>query len=821
MENATGLRRLKTISNKKYGLKAFLLGLLISSLLFIPVIIENNGVLMYYGDFNVQEIPFYQMIHDAVVSGNANWSSTTDLGSPILSSYSFYLLGSPFFLLTLLFPSGAVPFLIGPIFILKFGLCSFTSYLYLKRYVDNKTFAVAGGLLYAFSGFSVYNIFFFHFHEPMIIFPLLLYCVDEFMLNNRKGVVALAVFSACTINYYFFAGMAVFIIIYWLLLVFTNTYKLTLSKLLLFIFEVILGFSATAFILLPTILFISGNPRLSALPEGYDALVYEKPQRYWYIILSFFFPPEMAAEPNFAPDVNADWASVSGWLPLVGMTGVIGYLQLKKRDWIKKLILILTICALIPVLNSMFQLLNSSIFYARWYYAFVLILALATIKSFEDSEINWTRALCWSGSITAAIALFIGIIPENVYKDSGEFDYTKIGLESNFPRYWIYVAIAMFSLMLFAFIVFKFRKKRFPTAIVAGICIISLVSYTYVVQTGAHMDGDDVPFIRKNLIGASDSVKLPDIKTARSDFYESVDNSAMYLNIPSIQAFHSVVSPSIMKFYRSMNITRDVASEPDTEFYGLRGLLSCKYLFCDNRSDFTEDNKPAMPGWSYCKSVKGYKIYKNDHYVPMGFMFDKFITKTEFQNIDENLRSEAYLKAMVLSNKDILKYKDLTGYTTEDVKTIFEDRKRKEIEKLYKSKTDDFLYGKGEYFEDCEKLRNNSCDSFSYTKDGFNAHINNKGKANLLFFSVPYDEGWSAYVNGKETEIVRSDFGFMSVYIEGNKESNIVFKYNAPGFRTGIIITTVCGIIYFMYISALIILRKSKRKKRRENEFRR
>lgn len=820
MRNNYKIEKLKNLSYKHYGLKTFLLGLLISSLLFIPVIIENGGVFMYYGDFNVQEIPFYQMIHDAVVSGNSNWSSTTDLGSPMLSSYSFYLLGSPFFLLTLLFPSEAVPFLIGPIFILKFGLCALSAYLYLKRYVGNMTFAVLGGLLYAFSGFSIYNIFFFHFHEPMIIFPLLLYCVDEFMLCGRKGLVAVSVFAACTVNYYFFAGMAVFTAIYWLLNVFTNNYKLTLSKLLLFIFEVLLGFAATAFIVLPTILFISGNPRLSELPDGYNALVYDKPQRYWYIVLSFFFPPEMAAEPNFAPDVESDWASVSGWLPLLGMTGVIGYLQLKKRDWIKKLILILGLFALVPVLNSAFQLLNTGIFYARWYYMLVLIMVLASVRALEDNKTDWTRALIWSGSITAGIALLIGIIPESLYTETGEYNYTKIGLENNFPRYWIYVATAMFALLLLAVIIYKFKSntKRLSQALIAGVCIITLVSSTYIVQTGTHMDGDDNGYIRKNLIGASDSVKLPDIKNARSDFYEAIDNSAMYLNIPSIQAFHSVVTPSIMKFYRSLDITRDVASEPDTDFYGLRGLLSCKYLFCDNRDSFVEKGKTKMPGWSMLKSIKGFDIYKNDYYVPMGFMFDKYITKTEFQNIDPEFRSEAYLKAMVLSNRDAVKYSRLTGYTKNDIKTIYNDKKRKQ--KNYKSKTDSFLYGKESYFNDCKRLKNNSCSFFKYTKEGFKAQINNRGKDNLLFFSVPYDDGWKAYANGKESEIIKSDFGFMSVYIEGGKKSDIVFKYNPPGFRTGIIITTICGIIFFMYISALIIYRIRTRKKRRKYELR-
>ncbi|MCH5303622.1 MAG: YfhO family protein [Ruminococcus sp.] len=809
----------KTLNNiyiKNYGLTAFLLGLLISSLLFIPIIIQNGGVFMYYGDFNVQEIPFYQMMHDAVLSGNTNWSSTTDLGSATIASYSFYLMGSPFFFLTLLFPSEAVPFLIGPIFMLKFAFCSLSAYLYLKRYVKNKTFAVAGGLLYAFSGFSIYNIFFFHFHEPMIIFPLLLLAVDEMMYNNRKGVVATAVFAACTVNYYFFAGMAVFTAIYWFMLVFTNNYKLTLSKLLLFVFEVLLGFFATAFIVLPTVLFLNGNPRLSVLPDGYNALVYENPQKYWYIILSFFFPPELAAEPNFTPNVDANWASVSGWLPLVGMTGVIGYLQLKRRDWIKKLLLLLIVFALVPIFNSVFQLLNASIFYARWYYMLVLIMCLATIKSLENKEVNWKRALCWSGTITAAIAILIGLMPQSIY-DGDVFEYTKTGLADNLPRYWIYVAISVLSLFLFAIIIKKFKtsSRKLSVSLVAGICLITLVSSTYIVETGTRMDGDDNAYIRQNLIGAADSVKLDDIKNVRSDFYESVDNAAMYLNIPSIQAFHSVVTPSIMNFYDSLGYSRDVASEPDTNSYGLRGLLSCKYLFCDNTEKF-EDKKgnTKMPGWSYLKDIDGFKIYKNDYFVPMGFTYDSFITESEFKEIDTRYKSEAILKAMILDDEDILKFQKLTGYSKNDIETINKDKSAKDNDKKFESKTENFSYGKEYYFEDCKKLSGNTCSNFEYNNEGFKATINNKGEENLLFFSVPYTEGWSAYVNGKEAEIIKSNIGFMSVLVEGNKKSEVVFKYNPPGFRTGIIITVVCGTIFLMYISVLILLRNSRRKKR-------
>ena len=159
---------------ERWHLKAFLLGFGVSVIFFLPFILYDQGYFLYYGDFNVQQVPFYQMIHDAIRSGNFFWSWTTDLGANTIGSYTFYLLGSPFFWLTLPFPSHAVPYLMGPLLMLKMGCASLTAYLYLKRYVRNQNTALIGAMLYAFSGYSIYNIFFNHFHEAIIFFPLLL-----------------------------------------------------------------------------------------------------------------------------------------------------------------------------------------------------------------------------------------------------------------------------------------------------------------------------------------------------------------------------------------------------------------------------------------------------------------------------------------------------------------------------------------------------------------------------------------------------------------------------------------------------------------------
>lgn len=75
-----------------------------------------------------------------------------------------------------------------------------------------------------------------------------------------------------------------------LMITLTKTYKFKVKNFLLLALEVIIGFLATAFILLPSVLGLMGNPRLAELPNGWDSLVYSQPQKYWLIILSLFSP---------------------------------------------------------------------------------------------------------------------------------------------------------------------------------------------------------------------------------------------------------------------------------------------------------------------------------------------------------------------------------------------------------------------------------------------------------------------------------------------------------------------------------------------------
>lgn len=53
----------------------------------------------------------------------------------------------------------------------------------------------------------------------------------------------------------------------------------------------------------------------------------------------------------------------------------------------------------------------------------------------------------------------------------------------------------------------------------------------------------------------------------------------------------------------------------------------------------------------------------------------------------------------------------------------------------------------------------------------------------MLFFSVPYSDGFTATVNGKATDVEKVDYGFMAVKIPKGEKCDIVFTYETPDFQ--------------------------------------
>ncbi len=777
---------------KERRMFTFLVALVTAACLFVPYMIMSEGYFTFYGDFNVQQIPFYQMCHAAIREGNVNWNWLTDLGSDFVGSYAFYLLGSPFFWITLVFPNSFVPYLMGPLLILKFACAALTGYLYIRRFTKTAYAASLGGLLYAFSGFSVYNIFFNHFHEAIIAFPLLLLAIELLITENRRGVFALSVAFCAITNYFFFFGMVVFCVIYFFVRLCSNAIKVKISRFFILVFEAVLGLGLSAALLVPALNAIMGNERISNILMGWNGITYGKEQIYLYVIQSFFFPPDLPARPVFFPEANVKWSSVAGWLPVFSMTGFFAWFKLREKSWQKRVLAVCALCAMVPVLNSAFYAFNTS-YYARWFYMPILIIALVTVMLTEDKTIDFSSGLRWTTAITLAFVLVIGFFPQTV--KNGEEEQLIFGLYTQskngmyIARFWITALIAIICLPIqkLLFDTLKTNRTKFYKIAIACVCAVSILYGNVFIALGRTHSYDIKNIVIDSLIEGE--VYLDDDSEFRIDVYDGVDNTGMYLGLPTINAFHSVVSPSIMKFYDYIGVERSVASRPDTDVPAIRSLLSVKYLLnrTDGDSFIGEDGEALMPGFEYVKTSGNYYVYENQNYVPYGFSYDYYMSYDFCDGYGKSGRSRLMLKAILLTDEQIEKY----GEYMTDINTLKSGG-------LYTNGDVSLSLSDSAMATDAAALSETAADEFKIDNNGFTARVK-RDKKSLVFFSVPFNEGWTATVNGKAVQVERVNEGFMAVLVDEGV-SQIRFDYKNTGLTLGVTVTLGASLIFIIYV---------------------
>lgn len=762
----------KTYEVKKLYRKTFLIAMAVALVLFVPAMLVDQGYFLFVGDFNSQQIPFYKVAHQAVRNGEWGWNWYTDIGSNFISSYTFYLLGSPFFWLTIPFPNDFVPYLMGPLLILKFSCAAVMAAFYLKRYVRNQEFAMLGGILYAFSGYSIYNIFFNHFHDVIVFFPLLLIAMDEWMDHGTRGVLALAVCLNALLNYFFFVGEVVFVIIYYFVRLGCGSYERSWSKFFTIVIEAVIGFVMSGILMLPSLITVLQNPRVSNPLSGFSNWIYNSKQRYPAILFSFLFPPELPSKQVMLPDANTKWTSLNAYLPLFSVSAALTFVRTKRRHWLSYLLKILLFMALVPGLNSLFVAYNAA-YYARWFYMLTLMLILATVLVLDR---GWVRPLnrnTWQVlAVTLAIVVAIAVTPQlqdDTIKRIGLYD------EEHWMHFIVLAVTAVISLLALIQFLPNLKKKPrlFAMQCMIAITVISVLYGNFFVFWGKSRSYDTDGYLIPDAIEGESLITIPDKdQVIRIDVDDSMINMGMFWNISCMRAFHSVVPASIMEFYTYLGETRDVNSKIPEAQYAVRGLLSVHWYFdrVDSSSKFGdptgEDPSTLMPGYTYYDYMAGYNVWENDYYIPMGFTYDEYILVRELDTISEGHRAEMMLSAVALSEEQAHKYRGLLEHTND---------------------IDSFEFGYTSYYKSCEDRAQKTVENLTKTKTGVTAE-SHFAKDEFVFFSIPWESGWSATIDGEAVDLEKVNIGFMGLAVPAG-DHEIVLHYETPGLKAGAIAT--------------------------------
>ncbi len=773
--------------DKKTNIKELLIVFFVSFGIFavsiIPFLVMNKGTWVYYGDFNVQQIPFYYHVHDAIRHGNFFYDWSTDLGGSLIGCYSFYLLGSPFFWLTIPFPTAWIPFIMPWLSALKYAVMAVGAYLFAKRYVKTGTGAYVAALLFAFSGYSgavlVYN----HFHDFVAFFPFWLILFEKMIESGKRAGFALMTALMLIVNYYFFFGAVVFIVIYFIIryAIFEKNFRKTLLRGLRAFFSGLCGVLLGCVFFLPGIAYTIGNSRLSDTLNGYGLLSYSDGIMWLGIVKNVVMLPDVSGLNSM---LNPDMARVSGiggYLPLFSIAGVIAYFFAKKgRSRAKILMLTLLVCSFIPMLNAMFSAMNSE-YYARWFYMPVLIMAVMTGQMVEErAEVrdHFKTGLIFVGAITISI-IAMAVLPAK----TGDGEFTVLGKLKNPEQL---VSEIIFSTVMFlGLVLYHLKISTMSDRIVkVMVTVASLLTCAVMLTTGELLIEAErkEPFVDQMLL--SDVSPLPE----GDGFYrietdEDIYNYPMFWGGHSITSFISTIPDSTLEFYRMNGITRKVTSNPFYTRIGIRTLLSGKYYLKDDMTAIETIGRLEKPEdlAGYKESFhtpSGFAFYENTNFIPMGFSFNGYVLRSEFDSSELTLQQKDKNLVHLLIIED------------EDEKVLSQFMEHGEM----------YVLNGSDFMGYCDDRIASACSEFKESTYGFTATADMAGE-NLLFFSVPYEKGFTAYVDGEKRDIYRVDGGFMGVIVpEGTHR--VEFKFVPTYLKEGAFLS-LGGLVLLLVLIAL------------------
>ena len=762
-------------SNVSRYILLFMGGALLYLAAVLPFLVYHGGIFFYYGDYNVQQVPFYILAHRAVRSGRFFWNPYIDLGGSMGGSLSFYLWGSPFFWLTIPFPEKMVPYLLPFVMSLRYGTAMVTSYAWIKRQVRDDFWAVIGSALYTFSGFQACNIVFQHFHDATAFFPLYLLTFDEIVQKRKPAGFTFMTALMAIINYYFFFGQVIFMVLYYLLRYFpVRGVQKALPEILYIILNGAAGILLASFFLVQSISGVSGNSRLDNYINGYDMIAYKDGTTPFAILKSLFVVPDIIAKPTLFSSDQVKNGSLAAYLPCFSLSGVIAYWSIFSGTWKKRMTVLCAVMALVPVLNAVYSAFNAG-YYARWFYMPLLVLASMTARALETGR---RKDLRRGARITAVITLAIMLCALLPVLEDGKIKWLSIC--DNMDLLVIECLSTAVQLMIMIFVLealpgIKGAAKYRRTVLLAATLISCLLTNWAVLYNG------------NSLIAKTGGVKWkqqmldskPSLRDTSTFFRVETDgtstNYEMVWGYPTIHCFESTVSPSIFTFYRKIGMIRTVESTLPIDRIGARALLSVRYYIQNElvRPSETLEDKGGMPGYEEGIPDGGYRIYENMNYIPMGFTFTTYLREEEYDDMRKGEMTDRLLvKDLILTEEQVARY---GRYMEEDQHADEETMSDQEFERA------------------CSKRRESACSEFAFDNTGFAARISLPSE-NLVFFSVPYDEGFTAQVDGLEVPVEKVDGGLMAVPVPAG-DHEIRFTYLPKGFRIACLISAITAIV--------------------------
>lgn len=209
----------KTFHKHKYLIGAFIIPVIIMEMIAVMMKVQPFGSESFLiVDALHQYLPFFADYHEKLRSAEGLfYSFHGGLGYNFLGLWAYYL-ASPLNLIIVLFPKTMLNMVLSHLYIVKIALCCFTgAYYFRKRRGKDEFSIIVFGMAYGFSSYIIgysWNIMWL---EVMILLPVIFYGMDRLIQKRDGRLYCFALFLSLLCNFYMSFMTCLFLVLWYLL----------------------------------------------------------------------------------------------------------------------------------------------------------------------------------------------------------------------------------------------------------------------------------------------------------------------------------------------------------------------------------------------------------------------------------------------------------------------------------------------------------------------------------------------------------------------------------------------------------------------------
>ena len=809
---------------------------------FICVIIcIGNGVYPFgdncilHIDMYHQYCPFFtEFLNKLQSGGSLQYSWNLGLGSDFVSLYAYYL-ASPLNFLILLCPKSHVIEFMTLLIILKISASGLTFFLYIRHHYKlvgkdgrmhkNQVIpAIVFSTAYALSGFVAAYSWDIMWMDCIALFPLIMIGLERLVQEKKAGLYYITLALCIFCNYYISIMICIFLVFAFILLFFSQK-KGKGGAVLRFGWYSLLAGASSAILLLPEIAVLS----VSGSAEG----GFPKTAEFYFNIL---------AELGRGAAVTSVYTGNDHWPNLYAgafsLFLVWIYVLNRRISWKEKVPRIAMLAFfLVSFAENQLDYIWHGMHFPQalpgrqsFLYSFVLLsMGFAAVRKRKGTKI-------WHIAVAAIVSMML-LLPAGWYGDETVTEPVSLVITALF--------ICVYAV---TFVLTKITGKKKRLAFAQFAVFVAVAELAINMAATGFGTTSRVAYTEKQ----TDYENL--LETAKEDneetgsgFYRVEDTERKTKNDDSLYGYASATIFSSLMNLDVSHLFQSLFMEGGKNFYCYNGatplsssLFSVKYMLSD--SALEESPYRTLIGGSGSSF-----LYRNNYSLPLGFVMDEqaianwtsstadrmaslnsltsalgaegqmlypatCVTDANAGDTTINIAEDGYYYADYVScTSDTLTVNRSDGWTKQYSKTS-----HRYLIELGECKAGDEIHILNSNMESIEfqvyqlneKVVQQAFDTLNaqtmQLTDMTDRKIEGKiqvQNAGRLILSVPADEGWTLYVDGKETEIEPLADALVGVHLEKGSYT-IKLCYTTPGLKVGAGISL--GAVILFLISACV-----------------